>query len=207
MRNAILDTPFLNRPKPWWQPLFSVLASLYGIIFGGWDLQPLIFLFWWETLLLLGAAFIRMLFAMDGRPFRETLLSKTVLLAGGLFIGTVLMMLTVAFTFNAFESPVQADSFKGIQGESMALNISYALGLILHFFGNHRYKTASPAGELTIGFAHVFVILAPLQVLTMHLIPKYPQINQALWATAALVAVKFVVDSLFMRLNKTSVLK
>jgi hypothetical protein len=203
MSSAILDSPWLKHPKPWWQPLLTVLVTLYGIIFKGWDLQPIVYLFWWETILIVGTSLIRMLFALDSRPVMETLFTKIWLLFGGLILGATMMMLSVAFTFKAFDSAVQAGSFSGVPRESMVLTLSYLLGLILHFFGNGRYKTANPGGELMIGFVHVLLILAPLQALTMHLIPKYPQINQALWVTVALVVIKFLVDTLFMRFGRS----
>ncbi len=202
MRNAILESPLIKHPKPWWQPLFTVLVSLYGIVFKGWDLQPIIFLFWWETILIIGSSLIRMLFALDGQPVQHTLFTKIWLLMGGVVMGSVLIMLAVAFTFKAFESPVEAGAFSGIPRESMALTLSHALGLFLHFFWNKRYTTANPGGELLFGFAHVLLILAPLQIFTMHLIPTYPSINQAVWVAVALVVVKFLVDSLFLRMKK-----
>ncbi len=82
MRNAIFDAPLLKHPKPWWQPLFTVLITLYGIVFNGWNLQPIIFLFWWEAILIIGSALIRMLFALDGRPIWATVFTKI-----GCFLG------------------------------------------------------------------------------------------------------------------------
>ncbi len=117
-------------------------------------------------------------------------------------MGIALIMLTVTFTFKGFEGPVEAGTFADIPSKSTVLTLSYAVGLLLHFFVNNRFRTANPGGELILGFAHVLFILALLQVLTMHLIPKYPSLNQAVWVTVALVVIKFLVDSLFLRINK-----
>lgn len=59
-------------------------------------------------------------------------------------------------------------------------------------------------GELARPFVHMLVLLAFLQALTMHLIPKYPQLNQAMWVAIALVVLKFMVDMLFARIGKST---
>ena len=75
MINKITESPFLNQPRAWWLPLLSLIITLHGIFFLHWDLQPIVFLFWWEVILIIGAALIRMLFALEGRPVFDTLFS------------------------------------------------------------------------------------------------------------------------------------
>jgi hypothetical protein len=36
----------------------------------------------------------------------------------------------------------------------------------------------------------------------MHLIPRYPQLNQALWVAIAVVVLKFLVDLLFAKIGQ-----
>ena len=56
-------------------------------------------------------------------------------------------------------------------------------------------------GEMFPPFIHLLVLLAFLQALTMHLIPNFPHLDQARWVAVALVALKFLVDMLFMRIG------
>ncbi len=203
MKNAISDTPLLRHPKPWWQPFLSLFVTLYGIVALDWSLQPIIFLFWWEMILMAGAALVRTLFALDGRRFFDTLGQKIILLgAGGLLLGAMIL-LGVTFSFKAFSGSAQPADFSKIPLQTRILTASYLLGLILHFFANSRYRIARPADELMRTLAHLLILLALLMPLTMHLIPAYPQINQAVWVGVAVVTVKFAVDWLFSRLGKS----
>jgi hypothetical protein len=203
MKNSILDTPLLRHSKPWWQPFLSLFVTLYGILVLGWNLQPIVVLFWWEVILMVGAALIRMLFALDSKAFFDNLMHKIILLIGGGVMSCAMIMLAVTFSFKAFEGGLQSEGFDSIPAQTRILTISYVLGLIFHFFANGRYKTASPIGELMRTLVHLLVLLALLMVLTMHLIPSYPQLNQAKWVGVAVVVVKFVVDWLFTQFDKT----
>lgn len=203
LKNAILDSPLLRHPKPWWQPFLSLFVTLYGILALGWSLQPVIFLFWWEIILMSGAALIRVLFALDGRRFFDGIGQKIVLLGGGGLLLGAMILLTVTFSFKAFSGETTAADFSRIPLQTRLLTASYAFGLILHFFANGRYKTANPASELMRTLVHLLVLLALLMPLTMHLIPAYPQLNQTIWVGVAVVCVKFAVDWLFARLSKT----
>lgn len=202
MKNSILDSPLLRNAKPWWQPFLSLFVTLYGILILGWNLQPIIFLFWWEIILMVGAALIRMFFAMDGRPFFNNFLQKIMLLVTGGILSSAMVMLAVTFSFKAFEGGLQSEGFDKIPFQTRILTAGYVLGLIIHYFANGRYKSASPMGELMRTLVHLLVLLALLMVLTMHLIPAYPQLNQAQWVGVAVVVVKFGVDWLFSRIDK-----
>ncbi len=192
----------LRHAKPWWQPFLSFFVTLYGILVLGWNLQPIVFLFWWEIILMVGAALIRMLFAMDGRPFFNNFLQKIMLLVTGGILSGAMILLAVTFSFKAFEGGLQSEGFDKIPVQTRLLTAGYALGLIFHFFANGRYKTASPMGELMRTLVHLLVLLAILMALTMHLIPAYPQLNQAKWVGVAVVVIKFAVDWLFSRIVK-----
>jgi Family of unknown function (DUF6498) len=201
MINKIIQSPSIQMNRPWWMPFVSLLITLHGILWLHWDLQPIVFLFWWEVILMLGAALIRMLFALDNQPFLNTLFSKIGLLFGGLIMAGAFIMLTVTFTFKAFEG----GSFTGlgnIHYQTNMMTAGYAIGLALHYFMNGRYKTASPFGELMLPFVHLLILLGLLQVLTMHLIPTYPELNQAVWVAVALVVLKFIIDLLFSKINQ-----
>jgi hypothetical protein len=76
------------------------------------------------------------------------------------------------------------------------------IALAVHFFMNGRYKTANPMGELMSSFIHLLVLLALIMALTMHLIPQFPQLNQALWMGVSIVVIKFIVDMLFSKIRE-----
>lgn len=199
---GILDTSLRNFPRPWWQPLVSLLITLYGILVLGWHLKPVVFLFWWEVVLMVGAALIRMLAAQNGRPFGELLTQKLVLLVVGGMLGFLMISLSVAFTFKGFDNSEGSEGLATVPTEIRLLNLAYLAGLALHFFANGRYKTAEPVTELVRTLVHLLVLLALLMAVTMHLLPRFPQLEQARWVAVAIVVLKFVVDGLFAWVNK-----
>jgi hypothetical protein len=199
--NNILQSPLIQHSKPWWMPFITLLITLHGILFLHWDLQPIVFLFWWEVILILGSALLRMLFAFDNQPFLHTIFSKIGLLFGGVIMGCAFIMLTVTFTFKAFEGG-SGTGLASIGTQTKMMTFSYLMGLIIHYFGNGSYKKASPHGEMFQPFVHLLILLGFLMALTMHLIPKFPQLNQAVWVTVSIVVLKFMVDMLFSKIKK-----
>lgn len=204
MQHSILDTPLIRHPKPWWQPFLSLFVTLFGILALGWNLQPIVILFWWEIILMVGAALIRMLFALDGKPFFNNILPRIAMLFAGGIMSAAMVMLAVTFSFKAFDGGVRSDGFDEIPAQTRILTAGYVLGLAVHFFANGRYKTAHPMNELMRTLVHLLVLLALLMVLTMHLIPAYPQLNQARWVGISVVGVKFAVDWMFSRINRSN---
>jgi hypothetical protein len=151
---------------------------------------------------MLCTAFIRMLFALDSQPFLNTVFSKIGMLFFGGIMGVVFIMLTVAFTFKVFDGDFKSNGFEKLPSRINLLIAGNVLGLIVHYFMNGQYKTANPMGELMSCFTHLLVLLALIMALSMHLIPKFPELNQALWVGASVVVIKFVVDMLFSKINK-----
>jgi Family of unknown function (DUF6498) len=152
--------------------------------------------------MMVGAALVRMVFAMDNQPFLNTLFQKIGLFIGGVVMGGAFIMFSVVFTFRAFENGADTMGYGNMVTQIRVLQASYLVGLIVHYFANGRYKTASPVGEMMSPFVHLLVLLAFLMAVTMHLIPKYPQLDQAMWVAVALVVLKFIVDMLFSKINK-----
>jgi Family of unknown function (DUF6498) len=202
MFNGIIDSPLFQHPKAWWLPIISLLITLQGIIFLGWNMQLIVMIFWWEVILMLSAAFIRMLLAMDNQPFLNTILPKIGMLFFGGIMGIVFIMLTVTFTFKVFEGGFNSSGFEQLPSRINLLIAGNILGLIVHYFMNGRYKIASPMDELMTPFIHLLVLLALIMALTMHLIPKFPQLNQALWVGVSIVSIKFIVDMLFSKIRE-----
>ncbi len=202
MFNNIIESPFLQHPKAWWLPILSLLITLQGIFFLDWNLQLVVMIFWWEVILMLGASFVRMVFAMDNQPFLNTILSKIGMLFFGGIMGIVFIMLTVAFTFKVFEGGFNSSGFEHLPSRINLLIAGNVIALAVHFFMNGRYKTANPMGELMSSFIHLLVLLALIMALTMHLIPQFPQLNQALWMGVSIVVIKFIVDMLFSKIRE-----
>ena len=199
--NQLTESPLLRHPKPWWLPVLSLAVTLYGILVLHWDLKPVVFMFWWEVILIVASALLRTLFALDGRPYFENFGQRIFLLLGGAVMGSAFIMFSVAFTIGAFTGN-DYSALAGIADETRVMTAGYVLGLVIHYFGNGSFRKASPAAELMRSFAHLLVLMAFLQALTMHLIPKYPQLDQAVWVAVALVVLKFIVDMLFARIGK-----
>lgn len=68
MSDAPPSHPLLQARRPRWQPRVSLFVTLVGILWGGWGLQAVVFMFWWETTLIVAAALVRVLFALDSKP-------------------------------------------------------------------------------------------------------------------------------------------
>lgn len=200
MINKIIESPFLNNSRPWWLPLLTLVITLHGIFFLHWDLQPIVFLFWWEVVLMVSSALIRTLFAMDDQPFFDTLQGKIWLLILGVIMGSLFIIFSVTFTSKPFEN---GSGFKGLDSISIQKNmmtVGYAVSLVFHYFTNGYFRKAKPMNEM-IPFIHLWILLAFLQALTRHLIPTYPQLNQVMWAGISLVTLKFITDNFFARIR------
>ena len=91
--------------------------------------------------------------------------------------------------------------------QTNAMTIAYVAGLIVHYFLNGQYKTAHPFVEFMKTFAHLLMLLAFLMVITMHLLPAHPEWNKAHWVAVAVVAIKFLVDRLFMKFDLSKLYK
>ena len=85
MANSIVESPirpvFYLNPALW--AVVNLLVSLYGILFKGWNLQPIVYLFWIEVILNILSALIRVAGAMNGQPFWQNIGQKLVFLLGG----------------------------------------------------------------------------------------------------------------------------
>jgi Family of unknown function (DUF6498) len=189
-----------QQPKPWWIPFFSLFIILHGILILHWDLQPIIFMFWWEVILMVGAALIRMVFALNGQPVQHLILQKIFLLMGSIVMGGVMIMFAIVFSFNAFQEG-DSKGLSTINIQTNTMTAGYIVGLIFHYFRNGQYKTAEPWTEMIKTFVHLLVMLAFLMVITMHLLPAFPAWNKAKWVAIAVVIVKFCADWLFTRVN------
>lgn len=202
MFNYLEEHPLWQHPKPWWLPFLSLAVTLHGIIVLGWGLQPIVMFFWWEVIVMLCVAFFRMVCAMDNKPFMHTLLPKIIMLVSGSVMGIAFVLLTVTFTFQAFSNGFTTEGMDKLSSKVDILIGGQIVGLAVHFFANGRYKTANPLGELMTSFIHLLVLLALIMVLAMHIIPKFPHLNQALWVGVSVVVIKFIVDMLFAKINQ-----
>ena len=100
------------------------------------------------------------------------------------------------FISKAIETATFFAEIRKIQYQICVLTIGYIVGLLSNYFANQNFKSASPMSQMS-PYIHVLVILAFLQAFTTHLLPSFPNLNQAVWGIVALVLVKFVVDLLF----------
>jgi hypothetical protein len=202
MASASPHHPFIAARRPWWQPLVSLIATLYGIVVQGWGMQAVVLLFWWETFLIVGAALVRVLFALDGKPVMATLGVKLVTLVFGAAMGFTAISLAVAFSIAGLSQAAASDgSLADVTVQSNLLLASYVIGLVVHYFGNGRYRTASAVGEMMQSLLHLLVLLVLMMPITMHLLPEYPHLDRARYVALTVVVVKFLGDTLFSRVD------
>lgn len=198
MRSNLAQHPLLQAQRPWWQPIVSLLITGHGILFHGWGMQVVVFLFWWETILIVGAGLLRALFALDGKPVTATLGTKLIALPFGAVMGGASIMLAVVFSIQGMNG-LEADSFAEISLQSELLLATYALGLVLHYFANGRFRSANPVAEVLQPLMHLLVVLCMIMPITMHLLPNYPHLDQARYVALTVIVVKFLAEVLFDR--------
>ena len=196
MTENLIESIFQKQQQTPWLPILSMVISLFGIVFLDWEFQYIIILFVWEIVLMLLFALIRMVFALNELPFYKTFIEKLIYLGFGIFIGVFF----IVFSMLSISKSIQVDGvfnqIKKINYQIYILTSGYIIGLILNYFGSQKYKSAVPMLEMA-PFIHVLTILAVLQAFTQHLLPSFPNLNQAVWGVVALVLVKFFVDLLF----------
>jgi hypothetical protein len=186
---------------PFWMGVISLIVSAYGVLFLGWTLEPVIFLLWFEIIYALGAAMIRSLFSLQGQSFFNGLISRIVTTGFGAVMGIGMIMLTVAFTIKGIDTEKGTGPGASFFPQIVILFLNYLAALLLHFFLNGRYKTASPIGELMSTFLHILLLLCLIMPITMHLLPKYPEYNNAKWVGLSVLLIKFLVDSAYSRIS------
>jgi len=117
-------------------------------------------------------------------------------------MGGAMIMLAITFSIQGMsDAPATDGSLADISDQSRLLLASYALGLVIHFFLNGRFRTASPVGEMIQPLAHLLVLLVMIMPITMHLLPSYPHLDQARYVALTVVTVKFLGDVLFTRIH------
>lgn len=198
--SALHSHPLFQAQRPWWQPVVSLVVTLYGILFQGWGMQAVVFLFWWETILIVGAALVRTLFALDGKPVSATLGVKLVALLFGAVMGGAMILLVVTFSIKGIsEASASDDSLLGVALQCRLLLASYVIGLVIHYFANGRFRTANPTAEMGLSLLHLLLVLTMIMPITMHLLPAYPDLDQARYVALTVLAVKFLGDVCFNR--------
>lgn len=198
MNTASLTEKFIQRPLPW----LSLFISLYGILALEWNLFPVIYLFWWEIMLAVGAALVRTLFALDGTSFFKTLLFRLFLLVAGSVLGGAIIVLAIAFSIKGMNLGSSSEGLARIPWQVGILATGAVLHLIFNYFYNGKFRSAQPMAEWMHTFAYMVVVLSLLMALTMHLIPSYPQLSDAKWVAGAVVSVKFIVDWIWGKFGK-----
>ena len=196
MSENIIESIFQKTNNKPMLPIFSMLISLFGIVVLQYDYHDIIILFVCEIVLMLLFAMIRMLFALNEMPFYKTLMQKTILLIGGVFIGTFLVVFSVMFMSESINTKIIFTEIRNSQYQIYVLIFGYISTLIFHYFGNQKFRTAAPMAQM-IPFFQVLTILAVLQGFTGHLFPKFKVLDHAVAGVVALVIIKFLVDLLF----------
>ena len=196
MQKNIIENLYQKTNNKPIMPILSMLISLFGIVILQYDYHDIIILFVCEIMLMLFFAIIRMLFALNEMPFYKTLMQKTILLIGGVFIGTFLVVFSVMFMSESINTKIIFTEIRNSQYQIYVLIFGYISTLIFHYFGNQKFRTAAPMAQM-IPFFQVLTILAVLQGFTKHLFLEIEGLDHAVAGVVALVVIKFLVDLLF----------
>ena len=196
MQKNIIENLYQKTNNKPIMPILSMLISLFGIVILQYDYHDIIILFVCEIMLMLFFAIIRMLFALNEMPFYKTLMQKAILLIGGIFIGTFLVVFSVMFMSESINTKIIFTEIRNSQYQIYVLIFGYISTLIFHYFGNQKFRTAAPMAQM-IPFFQVLTILAVLQGFTKHLFLEIEGLDHAVAGVVALVVIKFLVDLLF----------
>ncbi len=191
-----LLTTFIKFHQSKWMPFISLATALYCIVVLNFDFQNIIVLFVSEIVFVMIFAIIRMLWAYDGLPPIKRAVEKIIWLVLGLSFGAFFIALSISILSKSFTATSVLDELVGVLEQISILFVGHVEAIFLHYFKNNRYKMAEPRNQM-ISFIHVLVILAILQLFTVHLLPDYPLLNQAKSGIVALIIVKFCVDYFF----------
>ena len=194
IENPAFDS-FRIPPLAW--AAINVAFSLVGILFLGWSLAALVYLFWIEVFLTLSVALVQAVFAMDGKPFLATIGSKIFSLVIGGFFSIAFFMLMVTFTFDAFYSEMGNSSFANIGWQLIILFLNYFFAMLFHYFLSGDFRVANPMSEVMKPFVRLLFLGCTLMVITMHILPKYPELHFAKWTAGAILVLKFLADWFF----------
>jgi hypothetical protein len=206
MKASLADKPWFNTPTthPFWMGLIGFLVNLFGLFFLGWKLETVIWLLWFEVMIIVGASLIRAFFALQGQPFLHTLLMRIFWTGTGAFLGIAFLMLTVTFTIKGIDTETtDYSSLGGLRPQILVLFLNYLAGLILNYFANGSFKTAHPSSELMKTFVYLLILLAIIMPITMHFLPKYPAWSDSKWVGLTVASAKFLVDMGLSRAGRT----
>ncbi|MBX7107325.1 MAG: hypothetical protein K1X61_01630 [Chitinophagales bacterium] len=176
--------------------IVNLLITAFGVLILQWSVQPVIYLFWMEIIIIVIVACIRMMGAMDGKPFIQTLPGKIPLLIAALFTGAMIISLAVAFTIGVFANGTDSESFKGIGIAVAILWCNYLSGLIIQFFLSGHFRVAVPFTELIFSFVYLLILLAFIMAVTQHLIPALSSRQSPTLTGLSVIGIKFIIDCL-----------
>lgn len=184
----------MSRYYPAIWALINFLICLYGILYRGWNLQPLVYLLNFEIVVTLAGTLLRTGAAMGRQPWIKALGMRLLLLLLGGGLSVAIFSAASVFTMHANHNRFDAESFAGIRWQMVCLGLNYVAMLLFCFFQNGRFRQAQPAQELSIGLAYSLLPLAFILIISEDLLPYFPDFNLIALPGLAVALAKFIVD-------------
>ena len=180
----------------------SALITLVGIIFFNWQVAEVIFLFFWEMLLIGAATVLRILLALNGQNFFYGLLPRLFWTVGFVFLYGAMMMLLIAFVLSGLNLDGLLDNFQGIQYGVWLLGFNHLAAFVFGYILSGAYKTSVFTFEL---FSTMILALPTVAVMVVIIAPNSDFMGadyQNIWVAVAIVLLRLAMEWLGMRIRK-----
>lgn len=185
------------------QTIITTAISLVGILFFNWQVGAVIFLFYWELVLIGAATLLRMLFAVgDNTNYLIGLLPRLFWMVGFGVLYGAMIMLFIAFVFAKLDTDALFENFTGFKYGVWLLGFNYAASFLFGYLYNDTYKRSTYMAEL---FKTMFFALPLLVIMVMIVAPNSEILGASRknsFVAAAIVLLKFAFDFVAFRLQK-----
>lgn len=180
----------------------SALITLVGIIFFNWQVAEVIFLFFWEMILIGAATVLRMLLALNGENFFYGLIPRVFWTVAFAVLYGGMMLLLVAFVLSGLNLDGLLDNFQGIQYGVWLLGFNHLAAFVFGYILSGAYKTSVFTFEL---FSTMILALPTVALMVVIIAPNSDVFGadyQNVWVAVAIVLLRLAMEWLGMRIRK-----
>lgn len=180
----------------------SAIVTLFGVLFFNWGIADVIFLFFWEMILIGCMTVLRMLFAMGGQQnFFYGLLIRIFWTGGFVVLYGGIMMLLIAFVLSGLNLDTLLSEFYGLRYGVWLLAFNHIAGFLFGYILNGEYKQSTFFIEL---FATMIYVLPTVVILVMVISPNsglFGSEHQNTLMAVGIVLIRLIIELFAARLR------
>lgn len=172
--------------------IIANLIPLFGVVFYGWDISSIMFLYWAESAIIGGFTVLKILRseASDNQTQAANTASKAFFLTFfpihyGIFMSVHLVFILVLFGIFS-----EGFTFLNIFWSFLSLLASHTISYFTNYIGNKEYKKLSPDQLFMLPYPRIFVMHLTILLGSFFVIAT----GQSIIALALLVILKIIVD-------------